>query len=334
MEVVIAVLLLGVGATVLVGGYRLLRNLMARAAELGEAEPELDPASIEVTGEVGPDGLVYLFAHDFVREKHAPAGTPNRDRAYAPLTDAELDAEDWAVQILYAALCELHSRACVQFRVVDRAPTLMPPFPHKRWELEMIQRTPFPSSPIVDALDVAIDIIRQRKQQRVAQGKEEPGELWCPLDEVIERGIKAMRQEIGFWERAGIYGDLRNYVASALVAQGYLIQPGRETWLDRFRSKRLKPNTPAVNDAEGVRDALRRRLEQFRCEHGSPYARGEAEEEPVPGQRQPVKDVDPVLCSGPDSLDCEMPLDDCLRISLYEALVSLKQLEPSGDAGV
>lgn len=332
MEVVIAVFLLGVGVVVSIGGYRLWRSVMARAAAMSEPEPEVDPESIEVTGDVGPDGIIYLFAHDFVRVKQAPAGTPNRDRAYAPMTDDELDPEDWALQIIYAALCELHTTSCVEFRVVERSPTLMPPFPHKRWELEMVQRTPFPSSPVMDALDVAIDIIRQRKQQRVAQGKEEPGELWCPLDEVIERGIKAMRQEIGFWERAGIYGDLRNYVASALVAQGYLIQPGRETWLDRFRSKRLKPNTPAIQDAEGVRDALTRRIEQFRLKHGSPHARGEIEDEP--GPRQPVHNVDPALCNGPDDLDCDMPLDDCLRISVYEALASLKQLEPSGDAGI
>ena len=30
----------------------------------------------------------------------------------------------------------------------------------------------------------------------------------------------------------------------------------------------------------------------------------------------------------------DMPLDDSLRLSIYEALVSLRQLEPSGDSGV
>ncbi len=330
MSIAIAIFLCLVGLAALVGGYHLYRHLMSRAAELAEPEPTRTLADAEVGGDVAADGLTYLYAHEFVRPKTAGPTVLARDRAYAPLTEQELDPEDWALQLIYASVCELHAQACLHCRIVDRTPSFLPPFPHKHWELEVIQRTPFPSSPVMDAMDVAFELMRARKQQRVAQGKEEPGELWCPLDEVIERALKAMRQEISFWERSGVYGDLRNYVASSLVAQGYLIQPARDTWLDRARSRRPRPNEEAIAQLREEMEALRRRLAQFRLKHGSPYARGELEaEEP----RQPVPLVDPALATREQDFD-DMPLDDCLRLSIYEALVSLRQLEPSGDAGI
>jgi len=331
MQVAIALFLLALGLVILVGGYRMYRRLMARAAELSEPQPETPPDDIVVAGEVMADGLAYLFAEDFVREKPARGMALARDRAYAPLTQTELDPEDWATQILYATLCDLHLHSYIQTRIVERTATLMPPFPQKRWEMEVIQRMPFPSSPVMSAMEVAIEVMRSRHQQRVAQGKSEPGELWCPLDEVIERALKAMRQEITFWERAGVYGDLRNYVASALVAQGYMVQPGRDTWLNRSRSRRPRPNLLATEALRDEAEGLRRRLRQFRMKYGSAYARGELQADPE--ERQAVPETDPRLLTQEEDFD-QMPLDDCLRISIHEALVSLKQLEPSGDAGV
>ena len=43
--------------------------------------------------------------------------------------------------------------------------------------------------------------------------------------------------------------------------------------------------------------------------------------------------VDPSLATQEADFD-QMPLDDCLRISIYETLISLKQLEPSGGSGI
>jgi hypothetical protein len=330
MQVAIGAFLAALGAALLWLGYKAFRQLMTRAGELSEPIPEPVLEDVEVSGEVLADGLVLLFADDFVAPKRIGPATLPRDRAYAPLTDNELDPEDWAVQILYAALAELHREACVDFRTEERAPSYLPPFPQKRWEMMVIQRTPFPASPVCGALEAAFDLMRRRKQQRVAQGKEEPGEVWCCLDEIIERALRAMRQEITFWERSGVYGDLRNYVASGLVAQGYLVQPGRETWIDRRNSRRPKPNPEAVATLERERDELRDRLHSYRQRHGSAHARGEAE--PEEGRPQ-VRDTDPSLVMREEGLD-GMPLDDCLRLSIYEALVSLKQLEPSGDPGV
>jgi hypothetical protein len=328
--VAIALFLLGMGVLIVVGGYRVFRRMMAQAAEVSDAEEELSLDEIETTGEVTADGLVYLFGHEFVREKAVRPMTLSRDKAFAPLTEAELDPEDWALQLLYVSLCELHAQSCVEFRVVERDSTFLPPFPQKRWEIEMIQRTPFPSATLADSLDVAFDLMRKRKETRVAQGKEEPGELWCALDEIVERALKAMRQEISFWERSGVYGDLRNYVASALIAQGYLIAPPRQAWFERGSARLPKPNEPAIEKLHAAAETLKRRLDQFRLKHGSPYARGELE--PPEGQ-QAVHNVDPELATREGDFD-DMPLDDCLRISIYETLLSLKQLEPSGDAGI
>jgi hypothetical protein len=330
MEPVIAVFLFAVGVAILVGGYKLYRQLMEQAAQMAEPEPEMMPGATEVEGEVAADGLVYLFGHEFAQGKMPKPLALPRDRAFSPLTEDELDPEDWALQILYATLCDLHMQGALEFRTVERTPSFLPPFAQKRWELQAIQRMPFPSSPVMDALDVAFGLMRARKQQRVAQGKEEPSELWCSLDEIIERALKAMRQEISFWERSGVYGDLRNYVASSLVAQGYLQQPAKETWLDRRRSNRPKPNLAPIEELTPELEALKHRLAQFRLKYGSAYARGE--KQPEEGQ-QAVHNVDPDLVVRESGFE-DMPLDDCLRISIFEILVSLRQLEPSGDAGI
>lgn len=326
MQIAIAVFLFLVGLGILVGGYRVLRQLMTRAAQMAETQPEMPREAIRTAEDVAADGLIYLFGHEFAQPP-PPKPLLARERAYAPMTEEELDPEDWAVQILWATLCELHDQSAIQFRVVERTPSFLPPFAQKRWELQVIQRTPFPTSPVMSALEVAFDLMRARKQQRVAQGKEEPGEVWCSLDEVVEKALRAMRQEISFWERSGVYGDLRNYVASALVAQGYLVQPVKETWLDRRRSNRPRPNVEAV---EGLREdlrALQERLHRFRQRHGSPHARGEVQS---PGLPASLRDVDPELVNRESDFD-DMPLHDVLRISVYEILVSLRQLEPSGD---
>jgi hypothetical protein len=327
MQIAIAVFLSLVGLAILAGGYWAYRQLMIHAAEMAETpQPEIPTEAIRASEDVAVDGLVYLFGHEFTGPP-PPKPLLARERAYAPMTEDELDPEDWSVQIMWATLCELHDLSAVQFRVVGRTPSFLPPFAQKRWELEVIQRTPFPTSPVMSALEVAFDLMRARKQQRVAQGKEEPGEAWCTLDEVIERALRAMRQEISFWERSGVYGDLRNYVASALVAQGYLIQPTKETWLDRRRTNRPKPNLEAVEGLRGDLTALQERLAQFRQRHGSAHARGEMDS---PGSAASLRDVDPDLVNRESDFD-DMPLHDVLRISVYEVLVSLRQLEPSGD---
>ena len=330
LQAVIAVFLCAVGAGVLYLLYRLSKGALVHAGRVSVPIPERQPEDIEVSGELGADGLVFLFAEDFVKPRvSGPTALP-RDKAYAPISGEELDPEHWTLWLLYASLCDMHEQKSLEFRMVERDATFLPPFPQKRWEMQVVQRTPFPSTPVLGALEVAFDLLRQRQQQRVAQSREEPGEAWFALDEIIERALRAMRQEISLWERAGVFGDLRNYVASTLVAQGYLIPPGRETWLDRSRSKKPRANPEALALLVGPKTEVKQRVEAFRLKFGSAYARGEMDAEEA---RPAIRDADPALVTGEGDME-DMPLDDCLRLSIYEVLISLRQLEPSGDAGI
>jgi len=182
----------------------------------------------------------------------------------------------------------------------------------------------FPSSPLANAMSVAFDLLTRKRGRR----RKSPEAQWVSIDDLIDRMLRAIRQELSFWERSGVYGDFRVYVENALQAQGYLLPPERTTWLDRVRAKRSRPNREAIEELEEQADALRRRLIEFRRQYGSPHAREEIPEEgPLP-----ITPVDPHLTDSKRGLD-ELPLDDCLRVSLYEVLTSLRQLEPSGDAG-
>jgi len=325
MELAIALALIALGAAILAGGYRAWKLIMSRAAELA-AEQEGIQVSTENVGPVGPDGLVCLFAHQFVRPAaKTPAG---RDRAYAPLTDQELDPEDFALQLLYALTAELFAEGRLDFRLVPREPTYMPPFPQKAWELQVRQLDRLEGSPLAKAMAVAFELLTGRKRRRRARplGDEEG---WVALDDLVDRMLRAIRQELSFWERTGVYGDLRSYVEDALVASGYLSPPERATWLDRVKNKRPRPNVNAIEALAEEAQALRRRLAEFRRRHGSQEAiAGIPDDGPLP-----ITDVDPHLMDGNRPLG-ELPLDDCLRASLYEALTALRQLEPSSDAGV
>lgn len=325
MELAIAIALVALGAGILAGAYKAWKMMMSRAAEMA-AEREGLPVSTQTTGPVGPDGLVCLFAHEFVRPA---AKTPSgRDRAYAPLTDQELDPEDFALQLLYALTAELFSEGRLDFRLVPREPTYMPPFPQKAWELQVRQLDVLEGSPLAKAMAVAFELLTGRRRRRRARPLGED-EGWVALDDLVDRMLRAIRQELSFWERTGVYGDLRSYVEDALAASGYLFPPERATWLDRVRSKRPRPNVDAIEALADEARALRRRLADFRRRYGSQEAvAGIPEDGPLP-----ITDVDPHLMDSNRPLG-ELPLDDCLRASLYEALTALRQLEPSSDAGV
>ncbi len=321
MELAIAAVLAAIGVAVLVLGYRFWQQLVSQPRQTSAPKAVEPPAEPE--GPVAADGLVCLFAHQFVRPLSKPGS--GRDRAFAPLTDQELDPEDFALQLLYAVMAELFADGYLDFRIVPREPSYMPPFPQKAWELQVRQLKPLPSSPLVNAMSVAFEMLLGRKRRR----RRQDDEGWVAIDDLIDRMLRAIRQELSFWERTSVYGDLRNYVIDALIAQGYLIPPERNTWLDKVRSKRPQVNRPAVEALADEAAALRDRLVQFRRRYGSPAA---YEEIPAEGPL-PIQQVDPHLLDADRSLG-ELPLDDCLRTSLYEVLTSLRQLEPSGDAGV
>jgi hypothetical protein len=152
---------------------------------------------------------------------------------------------------------------------------------------------------------------------------------WYPLDLLIEKMLQIVRAETSFWEREGVYGDLRNYVVDALVAEGYLMETGGDTWVEHFRRRRVEPNREAIQSVAPDAEALLRRLSAWRQRFGSTMFL--AEEEP---------EVTYTHLNTPASLvTVDNPADsllwaDALGITIYEALVSLRQLEPTGEGGV
>jgi hypothetical protein len=194
--------------------------------------------------------------------------------------------------------------------------------------MQLRQAGPFPSSPLAESLAVGFDLARKnRARLKKVEALEEDDEFFA-LEEILERSLKAMRQEMTFWERGTLCSDLRRYVETALVAQGYLDPPDRDTWLDTVRTKRPTCNGEACVAVEPEATAQLRRLETFRKLHGSPYAMA-----PEKDEKGQLVDIDPAVISASEDLDA-MPLDDVLRATIHEAIVSIKQLEPSGEAGI
>lgn len=319
VQIAILLVLILLGVVLVWAGARGWQRLISGAGNL--PEPRAEPAeAIEPQGPVGPEGLVVLFAHEFVDRASGKGMVSPRLRCYAPITDDELDPLHWAQQMLYASLATLHEAGCVEMRVVERAATFMPPYPQKNWELQLRQIGPMPEAPISDVLAVAFDLIRRRQR---AETEEEEGALWVALDTLIEHALRTMRQEISFWQRSGVYGDIRQYIEAALIAQGYLLEPARPTWLDRVRHKRPRPHEETVERLQDDARQLANRLAAFQRQHGAGLLEAEKESEAL-------KQVDASLLTPSESLD-ELPLDESLRISIYETLVSLRQLEPSGE---
>jgi len=321
--VLIVLVLVGVGA--LYGLWRLIKGFDRRAEEVEQrsaAEPRRTDAP-KISEPLGPDGIVYLCAHDFV-PPGAPRGVTNvRRRAYAPLTGSELEPRRMAEQIVYAVIVTHVQAGDLELRITECDPTFMPPFPHKRWALTLVRPRRLAGCPLAEAMDCALDLIKQRQAKRKG-----PVEEGVPLDELVEDMLKVMRQEMSFWERAGVYADIRQYLEAALIDQGYLIPAQRETLIERLRHIR-----PAVNEAarpclEEAARKLAAQLNAFRKAHGSAAA---AEAETVPGGR--THDVDEAIVEASPPFD-DLPLHDCLKISIHEALMAIRQLEPSEDVGV
>jgi hypothetical protein len=331
MQIAIAVFVIVLGAALFWAVFRGLRRALDRAEEWSNAVPE--PRLSRNAGEdlVGPEGLVYLYSHQFVKPPpRRPMGSTPRDRAYAcQAGDQELCPEDFAKQLLYAVLCELYEQGCLEVKMTPRSPTFMPPYPQKQWELQVRQCGPFPASSLAESLSVGFDLAR-RNRLRSKKGQEElaPEEDFFAFDEVLERALRAIRQEMTFWQRGTVCSDLRRYVEDALIAQGYLHQPERETWLDKVRTVRPTLNEAAIAALSDEAEALAARLQAFRRHHGSEYAI-----EPSQDEQGKLVDMDPALASTKENLE-QLPLDDCVRMTIHEAIVSIKQLEPSGEAGV
>ncbi len=318
MAIAIAVILGLVGIFVLWYGHKIWQSLTTGALR-GEPVEEI----IELPtprGPLAPDETVFLFAEQFVGTVSAEGSA--HTTGTAPLSGEPVSLRDQANRLIYATLVEQYQQERLQFRIVARDATMIPPFPHKAWELQVRRSDVLTSSPLLDCLNVSFNIIY--KQRGIGTDEEDTEDLWISLDELLEHILRVARAEISFWKREGVYGDLCNYIEEALVARGYLHELPRNTWLERLRSRELRVNREAIEQRQQAADELHQRLTQFRQTHGSPQTRQLADD-----LTQLDEEANQELSNWTEPLD-ELPLDDALRMSIYEALVSLRQLEPSG----
>lgn len=319
------VVLTGIGVGALYGLWRLFKSLEKRADEVDaqSSEPEVVGERPEIGDPLGPDGITYLCAHEFV-EGGAPRSPVNaRRRAYAPVTGDELEPRRLAEQILHSVFVALVQDECLRLRLEETDPSFMPPFPNKRWCMHAIRARRLTGCPLAEALDCAFDLTEQRVAKRggdVADG--------VPLDELVEEMLKVMRQEMSFWEKAGVYADVRQYLEAALIDEGYLIEPPKDTWLEKLKHARPTVNEDALEYLTQASGELAKRVAEFRQKQGSEAARAA---EGMPAGR--TEDVDDALVDATPPFD-GLPLHDCLKMSIYEALMAIRQLEPSEDVGV
>jgi hypothetical protein len=326
LTVAVIFLLVAAGVAALYGLWRLLGQVDRRAEEMEAGTRETVRASEEkpeISGALGPDGVAYLAAHRFVPPGAPRSVTNARRRAYAPITGDEVEPRQMAEQLVHATFVSLVSARRLELRLAECEPSFMPPFPNKRWTMRVVRTQRLTGSPTAEALDCAFDIAEQRTAKK--GGNVEDG---IPLDELIEDMLKVIRQELSFWEKAGVYADVRQYVEAALIDQGYLVAPAKETWFDRLRHQRPSVNEAALGEIDRQADALAEALLDFRRAHGSETAAGA---DTVPGGR--TEEIDEGLIEAGPPFE-GLPLHDCLRVSIYEAMMAIRQLEPSEDVGV
>ncbi len=318
MAIAIAVILGLVGVFLLWYGHKIWQSLTTGA---GRAEPTEEIIQLPTPrGPLAADETVFLFAEQFVGTVSAEGYT--HTTGTAPLSQQPVSLRDQANRLIYAVLVDQYQQERLQFRIVARDPTMIPPFPHKAWELQVRRSDALTSSPLLDCLNVSFNIIYKQRGASSAEGDGE--KLWISLDELLEQTLKVARAEISFWKREGVYGDLCNYIEETLVARGYLRELPRRTWLERLRGRELQVNREAIEQRQPAADKLHQRLTEFRQTHGSEQTRQLADD-----LTQPQEEADSELGNWTGPLD-ELPLDDALRMSIYEALVCLRQLEPSG----
>ncbi len=319
MAIAIAIILGLVGVLLLWYGHKIWKSLTTGAlrGEPGEKIIELPTPR----GSLAPDETVFLFAEQFVGTASAEGST--QTTGTAPLSQQPVSLRDQANRLIYATLVDQYQQERLQFRIVERDATMMPPFPQKAWELQVQRSDALTSSPLLDCLNVAFNVIY--KQRGVGPADEDSETLWISLDELLEQILKVARAEISFWKREGVYGDLCNYIEEALIARGYLHELPRNTWLERLRNRELRVNREAIEQRQQAADELHQRLTEFRQAYGSEQTRQLADD-----LTQFDEEANQELSNWAAPLD-ELPLDDALRMSIYEALSSLRQLEPSGD---
>ena len=319
MAIAIAVILGLVGILLLWYGHKIWQSLTTGAPRGAPGEGIIELPTPR--GSLAPDETVFLFAEQFVGTVSAEGS--GHTTGTAPLSQQPVSLRDQANRLIYAVLVDQYQQERLQFRTVERDATMMPPFPQKAWELQVQRRDALSSSPLLDCLNVAFNVMY--KQRGVGSAEEDSEKLGVSLDELLEHILKVARAEISFWKREGVYGDLCNYIEEALVARGYLHELPRDNWLARLRSRDLQVNRDAIQQHQSAAEELHQRLTEFRRAHGSEQTQQLADD-----LTQLDEEANQERSAWTEPLD-ELPLDDALRMSIYEALVCLRQLEPSGD---
>jgi hypothetical protein len=335
MGTAIALVLVLMGVVLLWAGYHAWRHLVRSVEQIAAPPAPERPEQPPTRRPVQADALVYLFAHRFVRTPKAGRAVNPRFQARATITGEELDPRDFAAKLLFALLMQDVDTGGLEYRIIERVPTLMPPFPHKNWELQVRKAGPLVSSPLGDCLVVAFEMVEKKMhlpevtEDSRAHGSALAGEEpWVPVDLLVEKILEIVRAETTFWQREGVYGDLRNYVEDCLVAEGYLEDHSGNTWIEHLRKRRLEPNREAIEPLAPAAELLLRQMRRVRQRYGSAELLGEDERQAsythvnAPAHLTQVEgDVTDVLWA------------DALGLTLYEALVGLRQLEPNAEGG-
>jgi hypothetical protein len=199
----------------------------------------------------------------------------------------------------------------------------MAPFPHKNWELEVRRLEPLAATPLGDCMNATLDVLEKRS------GPDLDENGWIPLDLVLEHMLRSVRAGMSFWQREGVYGDLRNYVAGCLIKEGYLVEKDSGTLVEQFRKTKVEPREELIRALEAEAEGLRSRLRETRERYGSSIFLEKEDRETTYTHTNT-----PAALTTLDSTRSPILWADALGISIYESLAIIRQLEPTGEGGL
>jgi hypothetical protein len=324
----IVILLAVLTALLLWLGFRTYSTLSTDSTQAPSPEEDPPPSTDMVlpSRPARADALVYLYGNRFAKPSSGKRAVARHLRAFCPLADdEELDSPDWSAKMLFALLAEAKEAKQVDFRLVERTPARMAPFPHKNWELEVKRQEPLPATPLGDCMNNAFEIMEKRASRR----EDLDNEGWIPLDLVFEQMLKEVRGTMTFWQREGVYSDLRNYVAKCLVQEGYLVEQDSGTLVEQFRKSKLVPREDLIRALEGEAEDLRLRLRDLRERYGSSVFLEKEDRESTYTHLNT-----PAALTTLDSTKSPILWADALGVSIYESLAVIRQLEPTGEGGI
>ena len=127
MTIAIAVILGLVGILLLWYGQKLWKSLTAGAPRGAPVEEIIELPTPR--GSLAPDETVFLFAEQFVGTVSTEGSA--HTTGTAPLSGEPVSLRDQANRLIYVVLVDQYQQERLQLRIVERDPTMMPPFPQK-----------------------------------------------------------------------------------------------------------------------------------------------------------------------------------------------------------